>query len=80
MKYIRNYKKFIDYKNESNIESQFYYYKIGKSTNKSIFECGLITERINIADLNNLKRNLTGFDDLIIESVHSSIVNKTDLF
>lgn len=77
MKYLRSYKKFIDFKNKKSNSSDFYFHNLGKSTNKSIFECGLISEGFKNRDIILLKENLNFYklDELIIESIYENINN-----
>lgn len=75
MKYITNYRKFTEFKNKKSKSSDFHFYEIGKLTNKSIFECGLISEGFKNTDILLLKENLNFYrlDDLIIKSIYDRL-------
>ena len=78
MKYIRSYKKFKDFKNKNSQSSEFYFYNLGKKTNLSIFECGLISDGFRERDIVVLKENINFYkmDDLLIETIYQNLKNK----
>lgn len=80
MKYIRNYKSFKGYKNPP--VSENYYYSIGKKTQKTILECGLISEGVSIETVRLLNESIDfkKIDNQIVDAIWESLSNKSKEF
>jgi hypothetical protein len=77
MKYIRNYKSFKGYKNPP--VSENYYYSIGKKTQKTILECGLISEGVSIETVRLLNESIDfkKIDNQIVDAIWESLSNSS---
>ena len=77
MKYIRNYKGFKGHKNQSISEN--YYYSIGKKTQKTILECGLISEGVSIETVRLLNESIDfkKIDNQIVDAIWESFSNSS---
>jgi hypothetical protein len=71
MRYIKNYSNFSQSRKADNL---YYFYNIGKESNKSIFENCLISERI---DVTQFKKNINfkKLDKIIIKEIYESFLN-----
>lgn len=71
MRYIKNYSSFSQNIKTDNL---YYYYNIGKESNKSIFESSLISERIDITQFRK-NINFKKLDKFIIKEIYQSFLN-----
>jgi hypothetical protein len=78
MKYIRNYKNFKNHK--SNPITENYYYSIGKKTQKTILECGLISEGVSIEGVKLLNESIDfkKIDNQIVDAIWESLSNNSN--
>lgn len=79
MKYIKNYKSFKGYKNSEPV-SENYYYSIGKKTQKTILECGLISEGVSIEGVKLLNESIDfkKIDNQIVDAIWKSLSNNSN--
>lgn len=78
MKYIRNYKSFKGHKSSVSV-SENYYYSIGKKTQKTILECGLISEGVSIEGVKLLNESIDfkKIDNQIVDAIWESLSNNS---
>ena len=76
MKHIRNYKSFL---NSRNNISENYYYNIGLKSQKTILECGFISEGFTSEDVRVLNESIDfkKFDNKVVDAIWESISNNS---